>query len=123
MKNKIIKILLALAVIVMIFSFSPLPIQAFTDPTTNPGAWKPDIDDSTSTEFKPMIESVLGYINVIGIVISVVVLVIIGIKYLLGSIEEKAEYKKTMTGYLIGALLVFLTTTVANILYQIGTSI
>ena len=60
---------------------------------------------------------------VIGIVISVVVVTIIGIKYMLGSVEEKAEYKKTMIGYLIGALLLFSTTTVANILYNIGTSI
>lgn len=123
MKNKIIKILLVLTLIITIFNFNPIHIEAFTDPTQNPNAWKPTVDNGTSTEFKPMIESVLGYINVIGIVVSVVVLMIIGIKYLLGSVDEKAEYKKTMMGYVIGALMLFSITTIANILYNIGTSI
>ena len=50
-------------------------------------------------------------------------------KYYFNSLtrEEKkkirAEYKKTMIGYLIGALMLFSTTTIANILYNIGLSI
>lgn len=123
MKNKIIKMLLMLTIAIMIFNCIPIHIQAFSDPSQNPDVWKPTINNNNSTEFKPIIENILGYINVIGVVISVIVLVIIGIKYLLGSIEEKAEYKKTMTGYVIGALMLFSITTVANILYQIGTSI
>ena len=42
---------------------------------------------------------------------------------MIGSVEEKAEYKKTMTTYLIGAILVFSVTTIPNILYQIAQSI
>ncbi|MEI3401230.1 MAG: hypothetical protein V8R51_02250 [Clostridia bacterium] len=43
----------------------------------------------------------------VGIVLSVVILIILGIKYMMGSAEEKAEYKKTMIPYLIGAVSVF----------------
>lgn len=44
---------------------------------------------------------VVGQINFLGIIISVIVLTIIGVKYMLGSIEEKAAYKETLKPYII----------------------
>jgi len=48
---------------------------------------------------------VLGWIKYIGILISVIALTIIGIKYLFSSVENKAEYKKTMVPYVIGCFM------------------
>lgn len=62
-------------------------------------------------------------ISTIGSVISVVVIVVIGIKYMMGSVEEKAEYKKTLMPFLIGALLVFAASTIASIIYNIAINI
>ena len=45
--------------------------------------------------------------NTIGIILSVIILAILGIKYILGSVEEKAEYKNDIIPYLIGAALLF----------------
>lgn len=58
-------------------------------------------------------------ITTIGISASVITLIILGLKYMLGSVEEKATYKKSMMPYLIGAVLVFCASTVANIIYSI----
>lgn len=121
MKNKIIKIILI--VLLIAFNLNPVYTYAFEDPTENPGAWKPTIEQGDSVQYKTIVQKILGYINAIGVVISVIVLIVLGLKYLLGSVEEKAEYKKTMIGYLIGALMLFSTTTIANILYNIGLSI
>lgn len=52
----------------------------------------------------------------IGTITSVLALIIIGIKYMVGSVEEKAEYKKTMKPYLIGAVMVF---SITNIIFVI----
>ena len=65
----------------------------------------------------------MGYINSIGIVVSVITLVVAGIKYMIASVEEKAEYKKTMIYYVVGALLLFSATTIPNILYNLTTGI
>ena len=62
--------------------------------------------------------NLLGLIQVVGIVISVVMIMAIGIKYMLGSVEEKAEYKSTLVPYLIGAFILFTGTTLPNIIYQ-----
>ena len=47
-----------------------------------------------SDEFKQKAESILGLISIVGVVLSVVILMIIGIKYMLGSVEDRAEYKR-----------------------------
>ncbi len=49
----------------------------------------------------------IGIITTVGVVVAVIVLLILGIKYMMGSASEKAEYKKTMIPYLVGAILIF----------------
>lgn len=58
-----------------------------------------------------------------GVVVSVVVLVVLGIKYMMGSAEEKAEYKKTLMPYVIGAGLVFAASSVATVIFNFATSV
>ena len=82
-----------------------------------------DGDGANSEELKEKTENVLGIVQVIGSVVSVIMLMAIGIKYMLGSVEEKAEYKQTIIPYLIGAALVFSETTIPQILYQISKNI
>ena len=43
----------------------------------------------------------------VGVVVAVIILLVLGIKYMMGSASEKAEYKKTMIPYLVGAILIF----------------
>lgn len=66
---------------------------------------------------------IVGVLQVAGTVIAVLILVILGIKYMMGSAEEKAEYKKTMMPYLIGALLIFAAVTIANMVYNFTSTI
>ena len=50
---------------------------------------------------------IIGIITTVGVVVAVVILLVLGIKYMMGSASEKAEYKKTMIPYLVGAILIF----------------
>lgn len=56
----------------------------------------------------------------IGSVISVIVIIILGIKYMMGSVQEKAEYKRTLVPFLIGTLFIFVASTIASIIYNIA---
>ncbi len=47
------------------------------------------------------IDTIENFIKVIGTFLAVGILMIIGIKYVTGSVEEKANYKKTMIPYVI----------------------
>lgn len=63
---------------------------------------------------------VVAIVQTVGIVVAVVVLLVLGIKYMMGSAEEKAEYKKTMIPYLVGAVLIFAATTIVNVVYNMA---
>lgn len=67
--------------------------------------------------------NVVGIIKVVGVILSVGCLMILGIKYMMGSAEEKAEYKKTFIPYLIGAILLFGASAFASQIYGWATSI
>ena len=67
--------------------------------------------------------NILAVIRNIGVVVALVALSIIGIKYMIGSVEEKAQYKKSMIPFVIGLILVAAGTTLVKIIYDIATSI
>ena len=71
-----------------------------------------------STKFTNKSNVALGIIQRIGTVVSVIMVAGIGIKYMLGSVEENSHYKETIIPYLIGAVLLFSATTIPNIIYQ-----
>ena len=56
----------------------------------------------------------VSIITTVGIIVAVIVLLVLGIKYMMGSASEKAEYKKTMIPYLIGAVLIFGASAIAR---------
>lgn len=67
--------------------------------------------------------NIVTIIQVVGIVIAVIVLLVIGIKYMMGSASEKAEYKKTMIPYIVGAVLIFAGTSLIRVIYSLSTSV
>lgn len=67
--------------------------------------------------------NILGIIQAVGVVISVVMLMAIGIKYMIGSVEEKANYKQTLKPYIIGAFILFTGSLIPNLIYQFAQNI
>ena len=81
-----------------------------------------DLDGTTSSDAVTAVtkvgNNVIGILTTVGVVLSVIVLIVIGIKYMMGSAEEKAEYKKTMIPYIIGAALIFAASAIATVVYN-----
>ncbi len=73
--------------------------------------------ETASSQIQSLGNNVVGVLRTVGIVLSVVVLVVIGIKYMMGSPEEKSEYKKSMMPYIIGAALIFAASMFAEVIY------
>ena len=67
--------------------------------------------------------NIVSIITTIGIIVAVIVLLILGIKYMMGSASEKAEYKKTMIPYLVGAVLIFGASAIAKAVIAMSESI
>ena len=113
MNKKMLKIgMILLMVVFMVsvatvssFALTPSDIQANDNPTG-------------SSEIQNLGGNIIGILQTVGVVLSVVVLIVLGIKYMMGSAEEKAEYKKTMIPYIVGAALIFAASVFANVIYQ-----
>ncbi len=125
-KKKLFKILIitSLVLIIAMVIFSNIPVKASSDPVTNPGDFdlsKGQTDDAGKINEK--IGPILGWLSVVGIVISVIAIAVIGLKYMLGSVEERADYKKTMISYIIGVMLIATVTTLPTIIYNFTTFI
>ena len=97
-----------------------IPCSATYDPLEDPNSFKPgDISSGDVNVITDRVNSIIGTIITVGVIISVVTLCILGIKYMVGSVEERAEYKKTMIPYIIGAVLLFATSSIVGIIANI----
>ena len=116
--NVSIKILLIFMVCVTLFcTFSNDFIYAADGFDAN--FWEPDeATKAEDDELKNIGNKIIGPIQVVGSLVSVIAIIIIGIKYMLGSVEEKAEYKQTLVPYFIGAVFVFGITNILAIIYN-----
>ena len=97
----------------------PSPDSGGDGKVVNPDEFDPSSSTGSNTLADNIIKTILGGVQGIGSIVSVLALVIIGVKYMLGSVEEKAEYKKTMLPYLVGAILLFLSSNIVGALYDI----
>ena len=114
MKKSILKILIIFMILLVI-----LPASCYGEVIISEGQFEQYRGDGGSSQkLKPMINNIAGIIATIGAVVSVAVLVVIGIRYMLGSTEERAEYKKTSIAYIVGALMVFAMTVIPTIIYN-----
>lgn len=87
----------------------------------NPNDYKPDNtkEAQNSEELAKMGNTIIGFLQILGSILSVAVLAVLGVKYMVGSVEERAEYKKNMMPYIIGAVMVFAITNLLKIIVDI----
>ena len=77
----------------------------------NPAAWN-------TGELVNIGNIIVKVIRTFGEALSVVILAVVGIRYIMGSVEEKAEYKQTLWIYIVAAALIFGGSTLAQIIYE-----
>ncbi len=66
---------------------------------------------------------IVGILQAVGTVVAVIMLTIIAIKYMISSIEERAEYKQTMVPYIIGAASILIISNLVGLIYSIITNL
>ena len=131
--SKTVKVLTALLLVVMmVMSLNTVAFAHGSTTTTSSGEIGSVIDkinDSANNKLNDdsgvasLGGQIVGIIQIIGIVVAVVILLVLGIKYMTGSAQEKAEYKKTMIPYIIGAILIFAASTIVNVIFNLAVNI
>ena len=108
-KSKVLKKFTIIAIILILFLAIFNTISNADVPTTiDPDDWQPsDLETTDVDEVLDIGGIIVSIIRTCGVVVSVVVLLIIGIKYMTGTVEERADYKSSMRPYLIGVFIFF----------------
>ncbi len=112
--KKLYNIVTILMIAMMIISIAT-SVFALKDPTNMKG--------TDTSAFDNIGKRIIGGIQAIGSIASVAILVVLGLKYMMGSTEEKAEYKKTMIPYIVGAILIFAASNIASMVFKFASSI
>ena len=116
--KKSLKILTVLLIAVLLVSISTSVFAA----ALTPGDLESAMDSSLQTQDASALQStagnVMAIIRNISIIAAVIVLMVIGVKFMLGSTEEKAEYKKSLMPLVIGVILVVAATSIATFLFE-----
>ena len=113
---KIVSILMMAIMMLMIAT----PVFA-VDPTSaiNSLDGKINYTGNGKDDFTTKIGNIIGFLQWAGAIAGVLIITIFGIKYMMGSLEEKAEYKKSMIPFIVGAVVLIAAPQIAKLIFSI----
>lgn len=119
MKKKVKIFSIIMLIIITVSSF--MATISYAD-LIAPNDYNPNNGNAEAPEkFTNMVGTIATTIQTIGIILSVIVIGLLGIKYMTGSVEERADYKKTMIPFLVGTFLIVAVGTVLRIINDLTT--
>ena len=114
MKIKTIsKIIVALVIVATILSAVSM-VFGVSIPTGDAGA---------TTKLQGPVQRVIGIVQLICYAAAVILIVILGVKFMTASPDGKAEIKKSAIIYVVGAILVFAAGALLNLLKGVGADV
>jgi hypothetical protein len=118
--NRILKKFILILLITLIFLSTVITNNSYGSDVLN--RFKGTSGELTGkTELTTIMASVLDVIRLAGAGIAVIILLVIGIKYAIASVGERADIKKYAINYVIGALVLFGATGILSILKNVIT--
>ena len=117
---KILTVLL-LAIVLITFTTNVFAAEEATTSTTgkiNPGDLSATFGSSGDLQNKA--KNIMGMIRNVAAIAAVIIIMVLGVKYMLGSVEEKAEYKKSFMPLIIGIVLVVAATAIASFIFNMA---
>lgn len=113
--NKTVKILAIILLAIVLVTFSTNVFAA----ELNPSGVTPDFSGD-ATGLNNMAKKIAGMLRNIAVIASVIIIMILGVKYMLGSVEEKADYKKSFVPLIVGIILVVAATSIASFIFNMA---
>ncbi len=123
--KKIVKITILIAIILFAF-YSINEVHAWDDVISagdeflHQGSGEEKIDTTAVQETSNYIYNILF---TLAVVLSVAIGLVIGIQFMMGSVDEKAKIKETLIPYVIGVFVVFASFTIWKVVVELGNDI
>ena len=116
--KKTVKILTILLIVITLLTFTTTVFAEGTALKPTDLSGKVSYGDSTALQTKA--GKIMGMIRNVAVIASVIILMVLGVKYMLGSVEEKAEYKKSFIPLIVGIVLVVSATAIASFIFNMA---
>ena len=113
MKRKMTKLVLfILKVMAVLFSYNSVFAGTnFLSPSSIVAQ-----SDSTANSLRNTTGIILAVVQVIGVSVAVIMLLVVGIKYMYSAPNDRAEIKKHMVVYVVGAVVLFASSGILGII-------
>lgn len=96
-----------LIIFILIFAFTLLfSVKINASDDINPNAYKTTITASEAQGLFSKAQPILTILRGLSVMIAVISISILGIKYMIGSVDQKASYKEKLIPIVIGAILI-----------------
>lgn len=126
LKNKLILIIMLLMMFFLITLSSNVHATSISDIFTKADDFVRNGQNSTkagttiSTDtMKNMSELIYNTLLIIGVIVAVIIGIILGVKFMAGSVEEKANIMNSLIAYIAGCVVVFGAFTIWKIVVEI----
>ena len=112
--TKILTIILLVAMLVMVTT-NVFAADTIIGQIEN-GAKNANVD---TTKISGTVGTIIAYLRNAAVIIGVIIIIVLGIKYMTGSVEEKAGYQKSFVPLIVGIVIVMAATSIAAFLFDI----
>ena len=113
---KYIKIIYKIVFCLVIIIFISTNVNASNTFQTN------NVNIIETNQFNELGNIIMNIIQVLGILVSVGALMIMGIKYMTSTTQEKSMEKENMIYYVVGAILLFAIVNIVSMIYKVVNS-
>ena len=121
--KKTLKIAMTIAMIMaIVFTFSNI---VFADSTAENviGGIQPGLNKAGNySGLQNMASRVISLIQVASIILAVILIAVFGFKFIMGSANEKADYQKSFIPLIVGLVVVFAATSIAQVIMTVANS-
>lgn len=79
-------------------------------------------DSNVTTPVENVMKTAVTVIRIVGTGIAIIMITYVAIKYMSAAPNEKAEFKKSATAYIVGAIVLFATSNIISVISNFATS-
>ena len=105
---------IAILIILFLFIASTVTYAADVGAITNKKNWSSPADE-TAAKIR---SNVIAIVQVVGVSVAVVMIIAVAIKYMTSAPNDRAEVKKHAIPYIVGAILIFASAGIVELLRQ-----
>lgn len=128
--NRTMKILAVMLLVITMTMFFSSNVLAFAVPTpTTSGSSPSDIISGLETatnsasvdtgKFTQTAGKIIKLLRNFSVIAGVILIIVLGVKYMMGSVEQKSDYQKSFVPLVIGIILVIGATSIASFLFSL----